>query len=143
MNGAGVIEAIEEKDVLGKLHKYYVLKIPAGNLKLMLPVDTAQEIGVRRIVSEDEANKVLSYFKGIDKYESESWNLRYRENVEKLKKGKLSDVAYVAKTLFLRDKARPLSSAEMKMFVQAKNILLSELALAKNCTYDDLEKEMF
>ncbi|MDR1392200.1 MAG: CarD family transcriptional regulator [Clostridiales bacterium] len=143
MNGAGVIEKIERKKILGEVHEYYILNIPIGNLKLMIPTDNAQEIGVRKVVTEEEADEVMEYFKNISNYEECEWNKRYRENAEKLKKGILVDVAYIAKTLYLRDRNRPLSTTERKMFLSAKNILLSELALVKENSCEELEKILF
>lgn len=144
MNGAGVIESIEIKTVLGKPHSYYVLKTPVGNLKLMIPVDNAQKIGARKIVTQKEAEEVMTYFSSLNAYEDDNgWNKRYRRNIEKLKRGNLLDVAYVAKTLFLRDKQRSLSSAERKMFLNAKTALVSELALANGTEPEELEKILF
>ncbi|MBQ9737454.1 MAG: CarD family transcriptional regulator, partial [Clostridia bacterium] len=71
---------------------------------------------------------------------NDNWNQRYRENIEKLKSGNLNDVATVAKTLLLRDKKKSLSNAERKMLSNAKNILISELVLAKGNTYKEIEE---
>ncbi len=139
MHGAGIIVDIEEKKILGELHKYYVLQIPVSDMKVMLPVNNTETIGIRNIVSDDDASEAISHFKNCGESDNNNWNQRYRENIEKLKGGNLIDVATVAKTLLLRDQKKSLSNAERKMLSNAKNILISELVLAKNKSYSEIE----
>lgn len=139
MHGAGIIEGMEEKCILGEEHKYYVLKMPIGDMKVMIPVNNIEGIGVRNIVSAEEADKVLKIFSSCGEDENSNWNKRYRENMEKMRIGNLSEIACVTKTLMLRDNRKSLSNAERKMLTNAKNILLSELVLAKNISYTEAE----
>lgn len=141
MHGAGIIVDIEEKKILGELHKYYILQISVSDMKVMLPVNNLDTIGIRRIVSEDAANEAINHFHNCCEDTNNNWNQRYRENIEKIKKGNLIDVATVAKTLLLRDNKKSLSNAERKMLSNAKNILISELVLAKKVSSEEI-KEM-
>ncbi len=140
MHGAGTIIDIEEKVILGETHSYYVLQLSIQNLKVMLPVNNVEAIGIREIISEDAANNTIDFFHHCDETCNENWNKRYRENIEKIKSSDLRDVALVAKTLILRDQKKPLSNVERKILVNAKNILISELVLAKNSTYEEIKK---
>ena len=140
MHGAGIIVDIEEKKILGELHKYYILQISISDMKVMLPVNNTETIGIRRIVSENAANDAIDHFLKCEEDENNNWNQRYRENIEKMKSGNLIDVATVAKTLMLRDSKKSLSNAERKMLSNAKNILISELVLAKGMTADEIKE---
>ncbi|MBQ7097902.1 MAG: CarD family transcriptional regulator [Clostridia bacterium] len=140
MHGAGIIVDIEEKKILGELHKYYILQISISDMKVMLPVNNTETIGIRRIVSENAANDAIDHFLNCEEDENNNWNQRYRENIEKMKSGNLIDVATVAKTLLLRDSKKSLSNAERKMLSNAKNILISELVLAKGMTADEIKE---
>lgn len=140
MHGAGVIEGVEKKCILGEEHKYYVLKLAMGDVKIMLPTVSIETSGVRDIVSPQEADEVIEKFKEyVEDEDSNNWNKRYRDNVEKLKNGHLEDVAYVAKTLIMRDRKKSLSNAERKMLGNARSILISELVLSKGSTYEEIE----
>lgn len=140
MHGAGVIEGVENKRILGEEHQYYILKLSMGEIKVMVPIAKIEEIGIRYVVSEEQADVVIQEFRADDNDDSDqNWNKRYRENIEKLKIGKLHDVAHVTKTLLLRDKRKSLSNAERKMLNNAKNVLISELVLSKNTDYQTIE----
>ncbi len=140
MHGAGIIEGVEEKCILGEKHKYYVLKMPVGDMKVMIPINNIEGIGVRNIVSAEEADRVLKVFEACGEDDNSNWNKRYRENMEKMRIGELSEIAYVTKTLMLRDRRKSLSNAERKMLANAKNILLSELVLSKGISHTEAEE---
>ena len=142
MHGAGVIEAIEEREIMGTKQDYYIIKIPIGDMKVMVPTQTAEEIGLRDVLTPDAADRVLEDFKNCPIDMDSNWNKRYRENMSRIKSGNLSDVVYVVKNLMHRDKLRGLSTGERKMLSSAKQILISELVIAKSCTQDKIEKEM-
>ncbi len=139
MHGAGVIVDIEEKKILGEVHKYYVMQISVSDMKVMLPVNNTETIGIRKIVTKDAANEAINHFRDCGEDGNDNWNQRYRDNIEKLKTGDLFDVATVAKTLLLRDQKKSLSNAERKMLSNAKNIMISELVLAKEQSYAEIE----
>jgi CarD family transcriptional regulator len=131
MHGAGVIEEIEEKKILGEVRKYYILKVPCGDMKIMIPVDCSDEIGIRHVVSDEELADVMGILKGESSEMSTNWNRRYRENMEKLKTGDVNEVAEVVRNLMRTDREKKLSTGEKKMLTNAKQILSSEIILIK------------
>lgn len=142
MHGAGVIEEIEEHEVLGKVQKYYVMKIPYGNMKVLLPMNNVSGIGIRDVISCDEADQVINQFDCADMAVNANWNKRIRENMVKIKSGNIYEVGAVVKSLMVRDRKKGLSTGERKMLANAKQIFISELVLAKNCTNDEIEREL-
>ncbi len=140
MHGAGVIMCVEEERILGEDHKYYVLKPCVGDLEIKIPVSNIDKMGIRYIVSENTAREVIDGFDKCACDEDENWNKRYRDNLEKLKSGDLFEVARVTKTLILRDRIKSLSNAERKMLSNAKTILISELVLSTNLSYQKVEE---
>lgn len=142
MHGAGVIEQIEEKEIFGKTQSYYIMHLPIGALNVMIPTDPEHDIGLRAIVSPQEAAGVLERLSALEIEENSNWNKRYRDNMLRLKSGELQEVARVVKSLLLRDSARSLSTSERKMLVSAKQILVSELALALDRTADAVEQQI-
>lgn len=139
MHGAGIIIGIEESKILGEIHKYYVVELPIKDMKVMLPISKTETIGIRKIISSDAANETIEFFHQYDETCNDNWNKRYRENIEKIKSSNLNEVAAVVKTLMLREMEKPLSNVERKLLINAKNILISELVLSKESTYDEIE----
>ena len=95
MHGAGVIDSVVTRKINGKERDYYVLKLPVGDMLVMIPVDTSAAIGVRPIVGADEAEKILGSIPGLEIEMTQNWNKRYRENMLKIKSGNLLEVAAV------------------------------------------------
>lgn len=139
MHGAGEIVGLEDKKVFGKTKSYYILDMPLGDMKVSIPVDSVDKIGVRRIISNDEADELLEEFSNYEAEETKNWNKRYRENMEKIKSGSLVSVVHVVKTLMIRDFAKGLSTGERKMLSNAKQILLSELIFVKKISAEQAE----
>ena len=142
MHGAGVVQAIEEKEVMGEKQSYYVLKIPTTEMKLMVPVEKAESIGVRPVISPSDIEKLFNKVKDEDEEESDNWNKRYRENLSKIKTGNIVEVAKVVKSLAHREMDKPLSTCEKKMLTNARHILVSELVLATDDKEEVVEKEI-
>lgn len=140
MHGAGIIEQIEEKQILGEVRRYYILKVPCGDMKIMIPTESSQEIGVRAVISVSEINEVLGVLSAESSEMSNNWNRRYRENMEKLKTGDIYNVAEVVRNLMRTDKEKKLSTGEKKMLSNAKQILISEIILVKDIDQDAAEK---
>lgn len=143
MHGAGVIDGIVTKKINGAERDYYVLKLPVGDMVVMVPVEGCESIGVRAIISDSDARKVLDSFSGLEICMTQNWNKRYRENMDKLKSGDLLEVASVVKGLMCRDNERGLSTGERKMLHSAKQILISELVIAMRTDYEQIEKELY
>ena len=139
MHGAGVIEAIEEKEVLGQKQKYYIMKLPIGEMKVMVPMDNVEEVGLREIIDRDGVPRVMEILKGKKSKMSSNWNRRYRANMEKIRTGDIFEVAEVVRNLAIRDAEKGLSTGEKKMLDNAKQILISELVLAQDTTEEQIE----
>ncbi len=139
MHGAGTIDAIEEKNILGENQAYYIIKMP-GEVKVMVPTAKAEQIGVRNIIGKEEAEKVISIL-GEDETEmSQNWNKRYRDNMEKMKSGDVYEIADVVRNLAFKQKEKGLSTGEKKMLSNAKQILVSELVLAEHASQEEVEE---
>lgn len=139
MHGAGIIEAIEEKEVLGEKHKYYIMKLPIGEMKVMIPMDNVSEIGLRQVIDDEGVEKVFHILRGEKSSMSQNWNRRYRANMEKIKSGDIFEVAEVVRNLAIRDREKGLSTGERKMLENARQILISELVLAQDSTEEQVE----
>ncbi|NLJ87041.1 MAG: CarD family transcriptional regulator [Firmicutes bacterium] len=140
MHGAGVIEAIEEKEVLGEKQTYYIMKLPIGEMKVMVPTDNVEEVGLREIIDNESVSKVVEVLKGNKSKMSSNWNRRYRANMEKIRSGDIYEVAEVVRNLAIRDAEKGLSTGERKMLDNAKQILISELVLVQDTTEEEIEE---
>lgn len=139
MHGAGVIDAIVQEKVAGKTEEYYVFKMPVGGLLLKIPVANSEAIGLRAIISPEEADALIADMPALEVENSANWNKRYQENLQRLKSGDLREVSRVIKGLMTRDTRRGLSTGERKMLQTAKRILISEIVLTQNAEYGDVE----
>ena len=142
MHGAGVIDAIVKKRMNGVTRDYYTLKLPTGSMMVLIPTDHTDEIGVRPVIDAHKADEVLRAMREIDVDMTQNWNHRYRENMLRLKSGDLTEVARVVKGLMRREETKGLSTGERKMLHSAKQILISELVLSKNSSYEDMEAQI-
>jgi len=140
MHGAGVIEAIEEKEVLGKKRKYYIMKLPLGEMRVMVPLESAKDSRLRQIIDDEGYKKVVEILKDHSSTMDSNWNHRYRTNMEKIKSGNIYEVAEVVRNLSLWHKKKGLSNGEKKMLDNARQILISELVLVKGTKQDKVEK---
>lgn len=132
MHGAGVIEGIEEKEILGEKKKYFVMRMPIGDMKVMVPMENVDHIGLRQVVGNEAVNRVMDIMGEREIDLQSNWNQRYRANMDKMKSGDIYELADVVRNLMIRDRSKGLSTGERKMLDQAKQILISELALVKD-----------
>ena len=139
MHGAGIVDSIVQKKVSGVVREYYILKLPVGGMMVMVPTEHCEEIGVRPIVPGEEAERIIEQLSSIQVEMTSNWNQRYRENMIRLKSGDLLEVARAIKGLVQREEERGLSTGERKMLHSAKQILISEVVLAQNARYEDVE----
>ncbi len=142
MHGAGIIEGIEEKEILGEKKKVlYNENAYRGDMKVMIPIDNVEEIGIREIIHNEELVKVLEILQGGDKTKMpQNWNRRYRANMEKIKSGDIFEIAAVVRNLMLRDAEKGLSTGERKMLNNAKQMLVSEIVLVSDTNQEKAEK---
>jgi len=129
MHGAGIIETVESKEILGEVKNYYVLKMPIGEMKLMIPVDNVDNIGLRNIIDKSVVEGVYDILKQAAVLNDSNWNKRFRDNMVKMKTGDIFAVAQVVRDLTYRDREKGLSTGEKKMLISAKQMLVSEIAL--------------
>lgn len=139
MHGAGVIESIEEKEVLGEKRCYYVLRLSLGDMRVMVPTNNVTEVGLRQIIDEEGVERVLAILQAEHTPMVANWNRRYRANLDKIKSGDVFAVAEVVRNLVRRDQEKALSTGERRMLDSAKQILISELALAHGGGPEQLE----
>ena len=139
MHGAGIIESIEEKEVLGQKKKYYIMRIPIGNMKVMIPMDKVADFGIRNIVGYDEFQNIMKIFRECDNNTFDNWNKRYRYNIDKIRNGSIYGMAEVVKELTLREIRKGISPGEKKILDNAKQILYSELVLVTDLKYEEIE----
>lgn len=140
MHGAGTIDAIEEKEVLGETLQYYIINLP-GEVKVMVPTAKAEAMGVRNIINKQEASQVLKVLEANETEMSDNWNKRYRDNLDKMKTGDIFEVADVVRNLSFKQKEKgTLSTGEKKMLNNAKLILVSELVLAEHASQTEIEE---
>lgn len=137
MHGAGIIVEIEESEILKEKKFYYILKIFGRDIKIMIPVENSQRIGVRPVVSQEEMLHAVEILKSEPTAMDSNWNRRYRENTEKLKSGEIDQVAEVIRNLSHADERRKLSAVENKMLTNARQIFISEVALAGDMKVED------
>lgn len=142
MHGAGIVESIVQKEVNGVTREYYILKLPVRSMVVMVPTEHSGEIGVRPVVGSAEADLILASISQLPVEAVSSWNRRYRMNMERMKSGNLFEVARVVKSLILRENDRGLSTGERKMLHAAKQILISELVMSKDSSYEDMEERI-
>lgn len=140
MHGAGVIEGIEEQTILGEPRSYYVLRLSHSDMKVMVPVDTSGKVGVRYIVEPEDLTEVAEILQAESTPMSDNWNKRNRDNMEKLKTGDLKEIAEVVRNLLRADYRKKLSTGEKKMLSNARQLLLSEIVLAKGISADRADK---
>ena len=138
MHGAGTVDAIEEKNILGEKQSYYIIKMP-GEVKVMVPTAKAEEVGVRGIIDKNSAQRVFKILEEDETEMSQNWNKRYRDNMDKMKSGDIYEIADVVRNLTFKQKEKGLSTGEKKMLLNARQILVSELALVESSSQDEVE----
>jgi CarD family transcriptional regulator len=131
-HGAAVIKKKQSMDVAGEKKEYFVLQMAHGDLTLSVPVDKADEVGMRPPISVEDVEDVLRLLGKRDVREPSNWSRRFKNHQEKLKSGDVYQVAEVVRNLALRESARGLSAGEKSMLERARVILASELSIAWN-----------
>jgi CarD family transcriptional regulator len=138
-HGAALIEAIETRTIKGEDKLYLVLKVAQGDLTVRVPAENAEYVGVRDVVGADGLERVFEILKAPHTEEPTNWSRRYKANVEKIASGDVNKVSEVVRDLWRRDRERGLSAGEKRMLAKARQILVSELALAEHTNEDKAE----
>ena len=139
MHGAGIIKDMKKIELSGIKRDYYVVCFAVGSMISDIPVDGCEKIGIRDVITKDEAKKVLEYFHNREVGNDINWNKRQRENIVKLKSGDIYQVAGVLKELMCREKRKGLSTSERKTLCSARQIVLSELILSGIADESDIQ----
>lgn len=142
-HGVGVIKKIETQQVAGIDQKFYVLEILGNSMRIMIPTSSSENVGLRSIVNKKEAIEVLNILKDrAIEIDSQTWNRRYREYMEKIKTGSIFEVAAVLRDLFLLSADKDLSYGERKMLDTAKGLLVKELSIAQDVEEDKISQKI-
>lgn len=140
--GVGKVERIESRDIGGATTDFFIVRILSNNVTLMVPVQNAQNVGLRPVCTEDQGRAIIESLKDrsdFTGYTGQNWNRRYREYSEKLKSGDLADVAYVLKELLLIGQNKELSFGERRLLEQATGLLTLELSLSLNQEQEEVK----
>ena len=138
-HGVGVIEQISSRTIGTNVEQFYLLKIQANSLKVMVPFNNVGTVGLRRVVKNGDIQKILDFLTDGECDNNADWKYRFKENSDRMRTGSLFDVAAVLKGLLQVNQAKPLSFREKKMLERARYLLVSELAMAKNCEDSQVE----
>jgi CarD family transcriptional regulator len=141
-HGAAIIEGREKRVFDGKKTDYFVLRITYGDLKVSIPVDKAEEIGLRDVINDEEVEEVFAVLRKKEARMPTNWSRRFKNHVEKLKSGDIYQVAEVVRNLSLREADKGLSAGEKRMLARARQILVSELTFALNVEEEAAESRL-
>jgi len=139
-HGVGVIEQIGSRTLGATVERFYLLHIKASSLKVMIPCHNAGNVGMRRVVRNGEVQKILDFLSISENGSNGDWKDRFKENSERMRTGSLLEVAGVLKSLIALHQAKPLSFREKKMLERARYLLVSELAMSRNCEESKVEE---
>ena len=137
--GVGKIIEIKEKDFGGQKLLYYVMYLEVSDMTIMVPVDRCTELGIRSIVSAAEAEQALQTIGEDFEPVTSDWKLRYQMNLNLLKKGTVSDVAMIVRSLYRRSKVKELPILERKLYDSAKKLLEDEISFALDKPLKEVE----
>ena len=140
--GVGIVKEIFEKTFKDEKILYYKIYIEASDMMVMIPVSKAQDLGIRQIVSKEEAEEALKLLS--DEFEpiTSDWKLRYQMNLDLLKKGTVKDIATIVRCLYNRSKVKELPIMERKLYESAKKLLEDEISFALGKTAKEIEAEI-
>jgi CarD family transcriptional regulator len=141
--GVGVIEAIESREYMGSKQLFYVMKIMSNDMKIMIPTDSAESVGLREIIAEEEIPKVYEILRNKDvTIDKQTWNKRYKEYLDKIKTGSVFEIAGVLRDLFILKSDKNLSFGERKMMDTAKSLLVKEISVASHAEETKVEQDL-
>jgi CarD family transcriptional regulator len=137
IHGAGILTKIDQRQVRGRLLSYYVIDFPYSDLgNVMVPIDMAEKVGLRTVSLDDSIDGIFDSlsesFSEEEEEESKSFHQRYRDYLEKIQSGDLTQVAYVYRLLFRRSMVKPLGTKDKALFETARQLLISEIVFAKD-----------
>jgi CarD family transcriptional regulator len=132
-HGVGRVDSIEEREIAGNKHKFYILKILDSGMTIMVPTGNVRNVGLREVISPGEVDTVYEILHERDiSINEQTWNRRYREYMDKIKTGSVYEIAEVLRDLMLLRYEKELSFGERKMLDTARTLLVKELAIAQD-----------
>ena len=142
-HGVGVIETIESQEISGCRQDFYIIRILDNDMKIMVPTQNVDSVGLREIIGQKEVSKLYSILKKRDiVIDNQTWNRRYREYMDKIKTGSVYEVAEVYRDLLMLKEEKDLSFGERKMLDTARSLLVKEISLAKKVEEKQIEKDL-
>ena len=138
-HGAATIIEVKNRTIRGEEKLYLKLNVTQGDLTIEVPADNVDLVGVRDVIGQEGLDKVFEVLRAPFTEEPTNWSRRYKANLEKLASGDVIKVAEVVRDLWRRDRERGLSAGEKRMLAKARQILVSELALAEGTNEDKAE----
>ncbi|MGR5978206.1 CarD family transcriptional regulator [Bacillus cereus] len=140
MQGAGIIKAIEEKEISGEKQQYYVIKMSASNMELMIPAGRISNSNIRPVTDITALVHIMDIFQHGESDRLLTWKQRYKLNTDKIKTGKMQEGAEVVRDLMRIQKEKALNASEKKMLDNAYEFLISELGLIEGITENQIKK---
>lgn len=142
-HGVGEVKSIEAKEILGLEQTFYVLQILDSGMKILVPTANVDSVGLREVITDEEAEGVYDVLSQKEMpNDSQTWNRRYREFMDKIKTGSVYEIAEVLRDLSLLKTKKDLSFGERKMLDTAKSLLIKELAVCEAREEDEVEQEI-
>jgi len=141
--GVAEVISIEEKDIAGNRLKFYVLRILDTNRKIMVPVNNAKSVGLRKPISEEEITEIFSILRERTiAFDNQTWNRRYRGFMDKIKTGSVFDVAEVMRDLYRLKAEKSLSFGERRMLETARGLIVKEIAVTREKSEENVQAEI-
>jgi len=141
--GVAEVVGIEQKEISGKIQRFYVLRVLESDNRIMVPTDKSGQVGLRRIAGEEEIDEVRQILKEKDIHvDRQTWNRRYRGFMEKIRSGSLFEVAEVFRDLYRLKGMKPLSFGERRMLDTARGLIVQELSVAQAEDENKVEQEL-
>jgi CarD family transcriptional regulator len=131
-HGAGVVEKVETRSIEGEKKKYFILSLCGGDLKITVPEESTENVGLRSVITRTQVKSVLEVLCQKQSQMPSNWNHRYKKNRDKIRSGDVYEVAEVVRNLSIREREKGLSTGEKRMLNQARQILLSEIIYVLN-----------
>ncbi|MEN9715516.1 MAG: hypothetical protein RJA35_983 [Actinomycetota bacterium] len=141
-HGAALIIEKTERTIRGETKDYLQLRVAQTELTIWVPEENVESVGVRDVINNEGVEQVFGVLRADFVEEPTNWSRRYKANLEKLASGDVIKVSEVVRDLWRRDKDRGLSAGEKRMLAKARQILVSELALARRVDEEAASAEL-
>jgi CarD family transcriptional regulator len=130
--GIAEVVGIERKEIHGNIESFYVLRLEDNGLRILVPVDKSDQVGLRPVAGADDVDEVLQILRErAVRCDRHTWNRRYRGFMEKIKSGSLFEVAEVFRDLYRLKSTKTLSFGERRMLDTARGLIVQEISAAR------------